>query len=405
MSAAEPIERSDTALTPLRRPDFPAATNLTYVNTCSTGIMSTGACAAANAVNEAIRDGRFAKEAYAPMLRETRQRMAGLIHAAADEIAVVKNVSEGLNAVACALPWQPGDNVVVCLELEHPNNVYLWLKLAQTGVELRDVPPSEGAIDADAMAAAIDARTRLVTASSVTFTPGFRTDLAPIGEAARAVGALFLVDAVQSAGVLQHDVEAERIDALATSTTKNLLGTSGLGFLYVRRDWAQRLTPAYVSRYSVARGTGHESEIEGSEVRFAPDASRFETGNHNWPGIAAAHASLGELSAAGVAAIERHAVRLADRLRDGFGALGLAVSHPPRDELRTHMVTVGERGTGNAYSTADERLNWLADAYKSSGVAFTVRRGMLRFGFHGFNDDGDVDTVLAVSDDALRQAA
>ena len=157
------------------------------------------------------------------------------------EIAVTKNVTEGLNIVANAIDWKAGDNVVVCAELEHPNNIYIWLSLRDRGVQVRAIPARNGAIDTQAMIDAIDARTRILTVASVTFAPGFRSELAALGRACRKSGALFLVDAVQSCGILDLDVEAAAIDALATSTSKGLMGIGGLGFLYVRSDWIGRL--------------------------------------------------------------------------------------------------------------------------------------------------------------------
>ncbi len=383
------------------RADFPVFERWTYLNTCSIGVMSRTSCDAANRVNEQVCGGDFAKEDAFPVLRRTRARFARLIGAKAHEVAVVKNVSEGLNAVACAVAPASGDNVVVCLELEHPNNVYLWLRLARLGVEVRDVAPRGLEIDTDAMAAAIDGRTRIVTASSVTFTPGFRADLRRLGGAARRHGALFLVDAVQSCGVIDHDVEEEFIDALATSTTKNLLGAAGLGFLYVRDAWLDRLEPVYVSRYSVARGDGHESEIEHHDCVFAPTGERFEIGNYNWPGVAAADIALAQLGAVGIARIEARAVEFADALREGIAALGLPVNEPRDRALRTHMVTVGRRGAGGAYASDDAALNAVAQTLQQTGVRFSIRRGLIRFGLHGFNQTSDVETVLGATRCAL----
>ena len=206
--------------------------------------------------------------------------------------------------------------------------------------------PTRGTeIDAEGLAAAIDARTRIVTAASVTFTPGFRTDLATIGRAARRQGALFLVDGVQSCGVLELDVEREAIDALVTSTSKGLLGLMGLGFIWVREAWLDRLTPAYVARTSIAT-SGHYSEIESVDFRFAPTAERFEVGNPNWVGIAAAAHAMKEINAVGVSRIEPHALALAEGLRVGLEALGLPVQRPSDPRGLSHLVTIGERSVG-----------------------------------------------------------
>lgn len=381
---------------------YPAVVSSTFLNITSGTPLSNAAKAAVDKLVEAQWKGTGSRDDRYAMLASTRERLADLIGARPAEIAVTKNVTEGLNIVANAVAWQSGDNVVVCAELEHPNNIYLWYALRERGVEVRAIPPLDGAIDTQAVLAAIDARTRIVTAASVTFTPGFRTELAVLGSACRRSGALFLVDAVQSCGILDMDVEACAIDALVTSTSKGLMGMPGLGFLYVRSDWIARLTPAYIGRYSVERGKGHESEIEGERYALLADARRFEAGNYNWAGIAAANASLGELLHIGTPVIEARAVKLATALAEGLSGTGLPVTRPPKGIPRSHIVTIGTLGAGDAHSSRDSRLNAVNAALTAAGIKFTVRKGQLRFGFHLYNDDTDVARVVETARGALR---
>ena len=379
------------------RARYPVATRSTFLNITSGTPMSHAARSAVQRQVDAQWEGSGSREDRHRMMASCRERFAAIIGARPAEIAVTKNVTEGLNIVANAIDWRPGDNVVFCQELEHPNNIYLWLELRRRGVEVRTPAARHGAIDTRAMIDAIDARTRLLTVASVTFTPGFRSELAALGRACRQAGALFLVDAVQSCGILDLDVEACAIDALATSTSKGLMGMPGTGFLYVRSEWIERLHPVYVGRYSVERGKGHESELEGASYALLADARRFEAGNYNWVGIAAAEASLGELLGIGTAQIEPRVVGLASALAEGLEALDLAVAHPPETVARSHIVTVGELGAGDAHSSHDPRLNRIGAALQTGGVKYTVRKGMLRFGFHCYNDESDVARVLDIA--------
>lgn len=378
------------------RERFPAARDWTYLNVGSRGIVSDASRQAAVDIVDGHWQVDIGKDQLNPHLVTCKGEFARLIGGKPTEVAITENVSEGLNAVATAIDWQPGDNVVVSADLEHANNVYLWWGLRRFGVEVRAIEPRGGEIDAEGLAAAIDRRTRIVTAASVTFTPGFRTDLAVIGRTARAHGALFLVDGVQSCGVLKLDVHEAQIDALATSTSKGLLGLMGLGFLWVREDWLPRLTPAYVARTSIATG-GHYSEIESVDFAFAPTAERFEVGNHNWVGIAAAARALEEINGVGIERVEAHAMALAEKLRQGLEGLGLPVQRPSTPRGLSHLVTVGERGAGDAYSTRNPRLNTFAAALTEARVRFSIRRGLIRFGLHLYNNAEDVDTVNAIA--------
>jgi cysteine desulfurase / selenocysteine lyase len=382
------------------RANYPAAREWTYLNVGSRGIVSDATRAATIAVVDGHWTVDIGKESLAPLLAACRSGFSHLIGGAASEVAVATSVSDGLNAIANAVSWRAGDNVVMSADYEHANNVYLWNHLRRHGVEVRAIPPRGHEIDAEGLAAAIDARTRVVTASSVTFTPGFRTDLETIGRAARTKGALFLVDGVQSCGVLKLDVAESCIDALVTSTSKGLLGLMGVGFLWVRKEWLPKLTPTYVARTSIAT-SGHYSEIESVDFAFAPTAERFEVGNPNWLGVAAASESIAEINAVGVAEIERHATALAEELRVSLEGLGLPVLRPSTPRALGHLVTVGTRGSGDAYATQDPTLNAIAKALNEGRVRYSIRRGLLRFGFHMYNDRSDVEAVVAITRRAL----
>lgn len=385
------------------RADYPGARKWTYANAAQFGVLSQASRAAIAAVVDGQVSGDAVKDDWWALAKSARGRFARLINAGEAEIAYTKNVSEGLNIIANAMPWQEGDNVVLCPELEHPNNVYAWLNLKKRGVEARLVPGRDGDIDAGAMIEAIDTRTRVVTASTVTFTPGFRTDIEALGKACRERDVFFLVDAVQSTGVLETDVEDALIDGLATSSAKGLLGIGGLGFLYCRSAWIDRLEPAYLARFSVDLPDAHESEMAGEDYELLADAQRFEIGNYNWAGIAAVDASLERLLELGPRHIEAHAVGLASDLARGLGELGLPVTSPPAERLRTHIVTVGTLAARGAKATADRRLNHIARHLQAERVKFSIRRGLLRFGFHLYNNGEDVERIVTLARDALSE--
>lgn len=390
-------------LTPAQfRDDFQALRGAIYLNGAARSILSDTTMAAIDQLPEAHRNGTARKEDWDPIGARCKQRFAQLIGAGAHEIAYTKNVSDGINTIARAFPWRSGDNVIVCGELEHPNNIYPWLNLKDLGVEVRLIAQRDDAIDTQAIAAAIDARTRVVSAATVSFTPGFRTDLHRLTGPCRERGIFLMVDAVQSTGILHLDVEAAGIDGLATATSKGLLGLYGLGLLYVSQRWIDRLQPAYLARFSVDQGAAHESEMGAAQFRLQPDARRFEVGHQPWTCVAAVDASLGQLLALGTPVIESHATALAQRLAHGFAALGLPVCKTPAGTPASHIVTLGRLGEGGAYSTGDERLNTIAQVLEAHNVRFSVRRGLLRFATHAYSSDADVDTVLDLSRDATR---
>ena len=302
-----------------------------------------------------------------------------------------------MNAIIAAYPWKSGDNVVLCQDLEHPNNVYPWRNLQRRfGVEIRSVPPRDGFVPADELIAQIDENTRMATVSSVTFAPGFRTDMAPIGAACRERDILFLVDGVQSVGILDTDVEALCIDAMSVSTQKGLLGLYGMGFLYCRAEWAERLRPAYLARFGVDLGGSgaHEASLGDGDYALMPAARRFDLGNYNYVGVAAADASLGLMHELGAQAIEEHTVGLAYDFARGMLELGLPVCGGEPGPHLGSIVPVGSIGEGQHDSTDDPAMSDLHDHLAENGVQLSIRRGILRFSLHFYNNSDDVDRVL-----------
>jgi cysteine desulfurase/selenocysteine lyase len=385
--------------------EFPVVERCTYLNICESTALSRRVRRAVEEFLDHMMYARGTRDVRQQHVDGARDKFARLIGTDATDIAIVKNVSEGLNAIATAIPWQAGDNVVLCASLEHPNNVLPWLHLRRLGVEMRIVEPVEGAIEPTAIVAAMDGRTRVVTCASVTFAPGLRADLGAIGRACRSRDVLFLVDAVQSAGILSLDVARDHIDALVTSTAKGLLGLYGCGFLYCRREWAERLTPAYLSRPAVELPPERYSEMTDLDVPMRVGARRFEVGSVGYASCYAVDASLSLLSEVGVPAIEAHALALAGRLRTGMAELGLAVPRRAFGPEGSHIVTVGQLGAGGHGTTTDLLLTRLSDHLAARDVVHTIRRGMLRFAFHLFNSDDDVDRVLELTREVVSRKA
>jgi cysteine desulfurase/selenocysteine lyase len=402
MKAPAGVERQP--LTPAQvRAMYPGALSQTYLDVA-------GRCLIGTPVRAAIErhlDMRMLggdKPAMFALVERTRASFARLVNAHPDEVAYTKNISEGLNMVATAIDWKPGENVVLCADLEHANNVYVWLNLARRfGIEVRAIPMRGGMYPVAEMAAAVDAKTRL-TLCAVSFAPGFRTDLAPLSEACRRHDALFMVDGAQSVGMIDSDVERFGIDALAVSTQKGLLALYGMGFLYVRRRWAERLSPMFLARFGVDLGEKGEAALGDFDFTLMPGARRFDLGNYNFIGAAAADASMDIIHRVGIANIEAHNVGLAVQLAEGLKALGLPLIGEPRGAHRSQIVMIGALGDGHD-AADDGRMQSLYEHLSANHVKLSVRRGALRFSIHLYNDASDIARVLELCGEWTRGAA
>lgn len=386
----------------LRR-EFPATQSTIYMDVANQGLISrsTRVCVEPHLENRLY--GRNDEERMMGYVESTRARFAQLINAATDEIAITKNASEGINIIANAIDWRPGDNVVLCPKLEHANNILPWLQVkAKHNVELRLIEPENGSIPADAFTKVIDSRTRVVAVSTVTMVPGFRTVMGPIAEACKQYGAFLLADASQSIGILDTDVTRLDVDGLVASAYKGLMGLYGLGFLYCRREWANRLNPAYLARFSVDLGDAPESAPISESVKLRDGAPRFDIGHYNFPGVLAAYASMGQLLEIGIPAIERSVTSLAKRLATGLFELGLPVCGGPAGNHLGSIVAIGDPAAVAESQAVGNRIQSLHDWLSESQVMVSMRRGMLRFSLHVYNTTDEVDRVVDLTKGWLK---
>jgi cysteine desulfurase / selenocysteine lyase len=383
------------------RAEFPGTKDGPYLDVSARCLLYSGARKAIDSYLDDNGMGTIDKAALFTAVEKTRGLYARLIGATADEIAFTRNVTDAIATIAAALPWKAGENVVLCESIEHPANIFPWHGVAKrTGISIKSVAGKDGHIPVDTIVAAIDKGTRVVAVSSVSFAPGFRTPLAELGAACRTRGVLLVVDGAQSVGVLDIDVKSMNIDVLATSSQKYLMGLYGLGFLYVRQDLAETLDPIMLSRFSVDLGDQHEGSAgDASAYVLLKGARRFDVGNYNYPATVAVGASLQLLLDLGPKDVEAYVCGLTREFADRLLDLGLPVYGGRTNRAGSPIVTVGNMLSTDHDAKGDREMMELHDFLVAKGVRLGVRRGLLRFSFHLYNNRADIDFVV----DLVRQ--
>ena len=230
-----------------------------------------------------------------------RQLLAQLIKAReADDVALLKNTSEALSVVAHGLDWQVSDNVVIS-DQEFPSNRIVWESLQDRGVEVRQVNLMSANSPEQALMQACNARTRLLAISSVQYASGLRVDLALLGRFCRDQSILFCIDAIQSIGALEMDVEAINADFVMADGHKWMLGPEGLALFYCHKTARDQLSLHQFGWHMVE----HHEDFDRKDWQVATNARRFECGSPNMLGIHALHASVSLLLATGMPQIQQ----------------------------------------------------------------------------------------------------
>lgn len=374
---------------------FPGARDVAYLNTAAQCLLPEPVVEAMHrAAVQRGRRGVLAYEDDMAVVERARRRAATLIDAARPEqVAFTAGTTDGIARVAQGLDWRDGDRVVLA-DCEYPANVFPWAALADRGVRLDVVPADQGRVPAERIVERIGDRTRVVALSHVQFGSGYRSAAAAVGAACRERGALFVLDAIQSAGAVPVDVEAMRVDALAVDGRKWLMGPPGCGFLYVGERCLERLAVTGAGDGSVT--TLHEPlawrewiDPDGQvDVRpwLRPDALRFQGGFPDVIGIAGLDAALALAERLGHRAIQVHIAELVERAAAGAAAAGLSVFGPQRPEERAGIVSIAVPGDTEAL---------VADLLRR-GIAVAARDGRVRISPHVHSTGEHVDRVLEV---------
>lgn len=363
------------------RSEMPVSSRWIYLNHAAVAPLSRPAARAMRRlVRDAEENGMVNYDEWNQLYVQARRSAAALIGAAADEIAFLKNTTDGLIAVANGIDWQPGENVVLA-QREFPANVYPWLNLRHRGVEVRWVPEQGGRLRVEDFAHAVDARTRALAVSSVEFLSGYRNDLVQLGQLCRGRDLLFVVDAIQSLGVLPLEVEALGIDFLAADGHKWLLGPEGCALFYCSKRSLRRLRVAALGWAGVT--TAHD--FLNYDTTLHPDARRFETGTHNTVGIAGLKAGIDFLLEVGIGAIAERVLELTDHLCAGLETRGYDLLSP-----RGH----GEASGIVSFNSPRHRSEDLYRALRAGGVISSLRGGYLRLSPHFYNTLDEIDRAL-----------
>lgn len=340
-----------------------------YLNTASMAVPPGAAVARLREEIAGWAAGRGNFDEWERAAERARELAAPLFGREPRDVALVSSYTEGASMIARALP----DASVVVPEQEFRSNLMPWLE-GRERVRLVPAPATT-----EAICQAIDGGTDLVAVSSVQSADGLRVDLPRLVAHAHANGALVHVDASQSLGV-DAAIAASGADFVGSVAYKWILGSRGAGFLAVRPEHRGRFTPSVVGPYAATGIADHV--YYGPDYTLWGDARRFDQPQAWLPWLATL-GGLEVLRAYDTEALDAHATELAGRFRAGAAEIGLRATAP---------VDVPSAIVSLAHPDASAAVARLAEA----GVTASERDGAVRFAFHLYNTDTDVDTALTV---------
>ena len=335
--------------------------------------------------NFAIQNGRVGSRHYEQWLKTEqalKQSLATLINAqSADEIALLKNTSEGLSIIAKGIDWQAGDNIVISNQ-EFPSNFIVWDTLKQKGIELRIADISNYDDPEQAVIDKMDANTRLLSISAVQYASGLKMDLPRLGRACKDHHSLFCVDAIQQIGALRFDVQAINADFIVADGHKWMLGPEGLALFYCKQSSMPQLELQQFGWHMVDDLSDFNAMTNWQP---ASNARRFECGSPNTLSIYALHASISLLLELGMQQVEEKVLGNVQSLITLFNSLAdITILSPQNMQQHAGIFTFRKQGVDN-----QKLYQFLVD----KGAVCALRGGGIRLSPHFYNHSSQFEQL------------
>lgn len=372
---------------------FPIKERYAYFMSSASGPIPRSTFDAAESFNKILMEESSAKfEDWMLVVDKARESAAKLLDCHSNNIAFVKNTGSGLWLASRMIPWEPDDELILP-EHEFPSNIFPWLSLEPLGVKIKWLPPEREdlprpLVTPKSVAELITEKTKLLAVSFVQYDDGCRRDMNALGELCKERGITFVVDAIQGLGALPFSARECNADFVAAGSQKWLLAPPGVGLLYVKQEWLEEPWVPNLGWLSVEDPFKTEfSTFAATEERLYGSARRFEEGTPNFPGIAAMGASIDLILEEGVENISRRIHSLTNRLTGALQTLGCKVVSPRWDNYWSGIV-----------SFHHPRLdcNIVYQTLLDNAVLTTVRHGWVRVAVHFFNDESEIDRLIAI---------
>jgi kynureninase len=348
-----PAAESDVAAL---RSEFPGLDERRYFVTHSFGPIPREALADLEDYRQVMLLRRRGIARWAERIEECTTLLEQLLGAPPKSMALRESATSAQAAIAASLLPRSTKNRIVVATSDFPSSRYLWQAQVARGFEIVELSPSAElsplpVVTAEEFVASIDERTAVVATSLVSPWTGALLDAARVVRAARAFGAIVVLDAYQAVGVVPIDVGALGADVVVGGTHKWLSGgDTGLAFLYVSPSLAERLDPVYPGWF------GHVDPTSFAPTFCpAPGARRFQQGSPAMEPTFTARAGLRCVLAAGIHKIRRRSLELTSRLMARCGDRGLRVLTPQPEACRGGTICVDVRAGDTVSSELEKR--------------------------------------------------
>jgi selenocysteine lyase/cysteine desulfurase len=384
---------STTAISPQTdwRQEWFEIEDATYLNLAGESPMPKVSIRAVQAALEAKKFPHHkADSTFFEVPNRIRASLAKLIGGKPEEIALTSGASAGVAAVAYALTWKPGDEVITA-KGEFPLQYATWKPMEEReGLKLKIVAPRERFITADDLIAAITPRTRVVSVSMVRYDDGSLLDATRVANACHKQGALLLLDASQCCGAIQMDVHQLGADFIVSAGYKWLLGPFGTGFFWVKSEHLVMVRPAPFNWMAVA-GSDNFAALNFEDPKPSASAKRWDSSE--WASYFNFNLVAMDVSVDFVARMEPGLVAAHNRK-----LIELMFERLPKDRfVIASPLDAARRGPYGCFAArTPEKTAEHYQHLRKENVVVSLREGNIRVSPYLYNTERDIDRLISV---------
>lgn len=333
-----------------------------------------------------VKEGENAKE-------NSLKYFAQVIGAKRSEVLNVPNASTGMNIAMSMVPIKKGDNIV-STDMAFPMGAALVRKAEERGAKARWLASSNGVIETDAFEKAVDDDTAVIYVDQPSWFNGYLFDMKALADLAHDHGAYLVVDATQSMGSIDWQIDKSGVDYAATSTYKWLLGgtpSNCTGYLYIREELVDKFDPVYVSggayKYEKGEVNGlykeHSFELNQGIDKFSVARSPEST-------LMAVANSMKVLLDHGIKNIEKQNMKLVSRLVDGLSERGYSLQN--HEDVDNHCYL----------SVKVPELKMVVEKLNAENYWCAQRVGGIRIAPHFYNTVEQADRFMDKLDEVVK---
>ena len=338
---------------------------------------------------------QISPEDFFEQSNQLRDYFARIINVDANKVALIPSVSYGVNTAVANIKATAGQNIIILSE-QFPSNVYPWYRFRDNGVEIRTISAPNSIKNRakewnSRILEAIDSNTAVVAMPQVHWTDGTLFDLESIGTRAREVGAVFIIDAIQSVGAYPFDNSKIRADAVIVANYKHLMGPYGIGYAYYGEyfDNGKPLEDNWLSR----KGSEDFGRLIDYQDEYTAGAARFDMGGRANPILQAmAVAALEQVLDFGVDNIQNYCQNLTKPYIKQIQELGFSIEN--ENWRGAHLFGI--------YLPDNIDLNSLKNTLLNKNISVSVRGAAIRVSPNIYNDEADMQALLDALELVIR---